>query len=498
MVTILSFLFVFSLIIVVHELGHFWAARFCGVRISTFSMGFGPSLLSATDKHGTVWRLRALPLGGYVKFFGDAGAASNPDTSHLEAMRAEIASRYGAEAVAECYHFKPVWQRAIIAAAGPAANFILAFAIFSVAVAAVGEHGFPPVVGAVTPDTPAAAAGLQPGDVILGAHGRTFRYYSDLQRFAALSAGDTTSLTVRRDGRELAVPVTVGRRTVVDDFGGESSMGYIGVALGLDPVLAAPVPGSPAAAAGLAAGDVVLAVDGAPIRYFAQAQRILDDASPGPVEIEVERDGRTLELALDIPPADADAAGESGAQTGEQAGARAADLGFRLDVADQQIVDRPGPFGALAHGAKWTWDAVTAPVSYIARTVTGRESGRELGSVLRIGKFAGAIAEDAYVAGSSGGGVLGGLWSAIGALVLLAGTLSVAIGLFNLLPIPILDGGHLLYYGYEAVAGRPLGEGAQEWGFRIGLALVLGLAIFVTWNDLRYLRVFEAIGNVLS
>jgi regulator of sigma E protease len=198
----------------------------------------------------------------------------------------------------------------------------------------------------------------------------------------------------------------------------------------------------------------------------------------------VERAGRTLTLEPVIATRTID-------------GEDAAYLGIGADVSDVILKRRFGPLGSLAHGAERTWETGAAPVRYVARTVTGRESGREVGGILRIGKVAGSMAEQAYDAGA-GAGPLAGFMNAVLALVTLAGALSVAIGLLNLLPIPILDGGHLVYYAYEAVAGRPLGEGAQEWGFRIGLALVLGLMIFATWNDLRYLRVFEAIGNVFS
>ena len=490
MVTILAFLFVFSLIVVIHELGHFWAARLFGVRVDAFSLGFGQTLVSVRDRTGTVWRLAAIPLGGYVKFFGDAGAASNPDTDRLTELRASIAEEHGAEAVAACYHFKPVWQRAIIAAAGPFANFVLALAIFTAAVGVLGDRGYPPIVGAVSEGSPAEAAGFAKGDVVAAINGRSIRYYADLQRFAALAGGDDAVITVERDGRPIDLDVTVGRRTTTDPIGGETTMGFIGVSLGFIPMLAEPPEGSIAADAGFAAGDRIVAVNGQPVDYFVEVQQALGDAGGGAVEFTVERDGRSVDLAPVIPAVGA------GAET--QEGPRQP-LGLLADTSDQLLVERFGLVGAVSRGANWTWEAAAAPVRYLGRTLTGRESGRELGGVLRIGKYAGSIAEQAYDNGAaSGGGFFAGLGSALGALVLLAGTLSVAIGLLNLLPIPILDGGHLVYYAYEAVAGRPLGEGAQEWGFRIGLALVLGLMIFATWNDLRYLRVFEAIGNVLS
>jgi regulator of sigma E protease len=484
MVTILAFLFVFSLVVVVHELGHFWAARAFGVRIERFSIGFGKVLVSVRDRMGTEWALSTIPLGGYVKFFGDASAASTPDADRLAELKAEIESAHGRDAVASCYHFKPVWQRAIVAAAGPVANFILAFVIFVFAVAITGDRGFPPIVGAVSPDSPAAEAGFAKGDWIVRIGDRDVRYYSDIQRFAALSAGNTTQITVDRSGALVDLDVTVGRRVTNDPFGGESEIGYIGLVLGLEPIITAPAEGSPAAAAGLQAGDRVLSIGGVPVDYFIDLQLFVANAAPGPVAIAVERDGRRIDLTATL-------------ETRTFEDVEQNYLGVGADASDEIIVERFGPLGTIARGASWTFEAGAAPVRYVGRTLTGRESGRELGGVLRIGKVAGSMAEQAYDAGA-GGGPLAGILSAMLALVTLAGALSVAIGLLNLLPIPILDGGHLVYYAYEAVVGRPLGEGAQEWGFRIGLALVLGLMIFATWNDLRYLRVFEAIGNVFS
>jgi regulator of sigma E protease len=483
--TILAFLFVFSIIVVFHELGHFWAARLFGIKIERFSLGFGRPLVTLRDKHGTEWSIGTIPLGGYVKFFGDATAASNPDTDRLAAMRSQIEAEHGRAVVESCYHFKPVWQRAIVAAAGPFANFVLALAIFITAVGILGDGGLPPVVGAVSSDSPAEAAGIEKGDRVVAIDGKPVRYYRDLQQFAWLSGGNHATLTVDRGGDLLEVPLTVGRRVTTDQFGGESEIGFIGVSPGYPALLAEPPEGSAAAAAGFQAGDLILSAGGVPVDYFVEVQQFLESAPPGPARFVVSRGGERVELTPVV---------EERTIEGEQV--RTID-GLMADISDVIIVEKLGPLGAIARGAQWTWDAGAAPVRYIARTVTGRESGRELGGILRIGKVAGSMAGDAYDAGAAGG-PLAGLASAVIQLVLLAGALSVAIGLLNLLPIPILDGGHLLYYAYEAVVGRPLGEGAQEWGFRIGLALVLGLMIFATWNDLRYLRVFEAIGNALS
>jgi regulator of sigma E protease len=482
MVTILAFLFVFSIVVVVHELGHFYAGRLFGIRIDRFSLGFGPTLATMKDRQGTEWAISAIPLGGYVKFFGDASAASNPDTDRLAQLRADIEREHGAEAVASCYHFKPVWQRAIVAAAGPFANFVLAVAIFSTVVLATGDSGYAPVIGSVQPDSPAAAAGFEKGDRVLAIGGRDIRYYRDLQQYAALSAGDTTTITVERGGEPVDLEVTVGRRVGVDAFGGESEIGFIGVALGLPSLLAAPEPGSPAEAAGLEAGDRVIAIDGAPVDYLVEVCDRAAQAGDGSVTLTLLRNGGRIERTV---------------EQGGVEGAAPICLGLRGDASQELITERFGPVGALARGAAWTYEAGAAPVRYIGRVLTGKESGRELGGILRIGKVAGSLAEQAYDAGEDRGPIAR-FFGAVVALVTLAGALSVSIGLLNLLPIPILDGGHLVYYAYEAAAGRPLAEGAQEWGFRIGLALVLGLMIFAAWNDLRYLRVFEAIGNALS
>lgn len=489
MVTILAFLFVFSLVVFVHEYGHFAAARALGVRVETFSIGLGQTLFSWRDRKGTLWRVAAIPLGGYVRFFGDASAVSNPDVRQLSELRAAIEAEHGREAVDACFHFKPTWRRAVVVAAGPAANFVLAFVIFSALALALGERGFEPRVGTVQESSPAAAAGFEPGDRVLAINDRPVRYFADIRRFAALSGGDDARFTVERDGATLDLDVTLGRRMTEDMFGGESSTGYLGVTVAQTPILAAPRPGSAADVAGLHAGDRILAVGGQAIKDYAEVLRIVEVAPEGPLAVVVERDGRTETLSVTIAVSEVE---RDGAVFEQRSWGAASD--WTVDLTERRF----GLFGAIAAGAASTYEAMATPVRYVARIITGRESGRELGGILRIGKIAGTVAVEAYDAGASGGGVLSGLGSATVSLIGLAGLLSVSIGLLNLLPIPILDGGHLVYYAYEAVAGRPLGEGAQEWGFRIGLGLVLGLMVFAFWNDLNYLRVFERIGNLFS
>ncbi len=367
---ILPFLVVLSVIIFVHEMGHYWVARACGVRIDAFSIGFGRELLGWTNRHGTRWRVAAIPLGGYVKFFGDAGAASTPG-DELDGLTPEER--------AVCFHHKPLWQRAAIVAAGPGINFLFAILVYAVLFSTVGQPKTDPVVTRVMDDMPAAAAGIQVGDRIVSADGVTIERFQELRNHVALRAETPIDLVVERDGQPLHLTVTPRRTTVDTGAGGEAELGVIGI----------------------------------------QAEGI-------------------------------------------------------------ELV-RHDPLSAVWLGVGETWNVAENSLTYVWRIITGRESGDQLSGPIGIAKISGDVAQI---------GVL--------AVVSLMATLSVAIGLINLFPVPMLDGGHLLFYAVEAVRGRPMGERAQEYGFRIGLALILCLFVFATWNDLNRLEVFSFFDKLFS
>jgi regulator of sigma E protease len=361
---ILPFLFVLGLIIFVHEMGHFLVARWCGVAIDTFSIGFGPELVGRNDRHGTRWKLAAIPLGGYVKFRGDENAASVPDREAIAKMTEEERRT--------SFMLKPLWQRAAIVAAGPLANFLLAIAIFAVFFMLNGRPAADTVISSVVPDSPAAAAGFEAGDVIVAINGDDLRNFSELQRTVSRSAGRELVFTVERGGEVLELAATPERREMEDPVGGTYVAGILGV---------------------------------------------------------------------------------------------------QRDVGPEGIPrEQLGPLQAVGAGMSETWFITTRTVEVVYGIITGTQPASQLGGPIRVAQVSGEVA---------------GL--GIAALFSLAAMLSVSIGLINLVPIPMLDGGHLLFYAIEAVRGKPLPERAQDVGFRIGLALVLLLMGFATFNDIIHL-----------
>ena len=397
---ILPFLAVLTLVITIHELGHFLVARLCGVACDRFAIGFGKALVSWRDKRGMEWRIGWIPMGGYVRFSGDEDAASVPDAEDLAELKSAVLAKEGPQGLRRYFHFKPLWQRALVVAAGPAANFILAIAIFTVLALVMGDVKIKPRVGEIAAGSPAAAAGFQPGDLILKADGGPVEDFSDLQQMVVLRTGQPIHFEVQRGAADVQLVATPARRTgaAAAAAGGQSGLGYLGI--------------------------------------VASHTR-----------------------------------------------------------ADIQFVHF-GPLGAIGHGVKQTREILSMTLTYLGRMATGHESGDQLSGPLGILHASGQAAQAAI---SSGPPTIGG--TALRLLINLlgmAGFLSVAVGFANLLPIPVLDGGHLLFYGYEAIARRPLAARVQAAGYRVGFALLVGLMLFVTWNDLQRYRVFHLIGGLFS
>ena len=361
---VIPFLFVLSIVVFFHELGHFLVARWCGVRVLVFSIGFGPEIIGFNDRHGTRWKISAIPLGGFVKFFGDDNVASASNGAQLADMDANERTR--------SFVFQPVRKRAAIVVAGPLANFILAIVIFAAIFMLYGKQTMSARVDTVQPDSAAAVAGFQPGDLVTAINGAAIESFADMQRVVSESAGETLSITVERDGVQRVLKAAPALKDVKDTFGNVRHIGILGISRSM----------------------------------------------------------------------------------------AAADLKF----------EPVPPPRAVWMGVEETWFVVDRTLSYLAGVIVGREAADQLGGPIRIAQMSGQVATIGFVA-----------------LIHLAAVLSVSIGLLNLFPIPLLDGGHLLFYSIEALRGRPLSERAQEVGFRIGLAIVLMLMIFATFNDIVHL-----------
>jgi len=353
---IVPFLFTLTVIVFFHELGHFLVARWCGIRVLVFSMGFGPEVAGFNDRHGTRWKISLIPLGGYVKFFGDDNEASVPDPAVLAAM-SEEERRHS-------FFGQSVGRRAAVVVAGPLTNFILAVIVFAGVFMVFGKPTAIPRVASVEPNSAAAAAGFEPGDLVTAIDGRKIDNFVDMQRIVGFAGGHPLTIVVDRGG----IPVTL---TATPEI--KNNRGVLGVTRSNQP------------------GDVK--------------------------------------------------------------------------------VESVGALDAVKLGADKTWFIVETTLSYIRDVFVGRQSADQIGGPIGIARISGQVAE------------LG--W---GALFDFIGVISVSIGLLNLFPVPLLDGGHLLFYFIEAIRGRPLSERAQEVGFRIGLAIVVMLMIFATMNDILHLR----------
>jgi len=347
------FLIALTLIVFVHEYGHFKVARLCGVKIETFSIGFGREIWGWTDRHGTRWKIGWLPLGGYVRFAGDANAASLPD--------ADRPPKPGE------FHGKPVWQRALVVAAGPLANFVLAIGIFAASYAIVGQPVTEPRIDEVVAGSAADKAGLRAGDLIKSINESRVSSFQDVQEIVMTHAGDSLRMVVDRAGKDMSVVAVPEVSQQSDGFGGKVRMGMLGI----------------------------------------------------------KNSGSTF------------------------------------------IFEKKSVADALRLGVARTWFIVETTFRYLGKLFMAEESTSQLGGVISIAKAAG----DAAAVG-------------VPQFIFMIGLLSVSIGLINLFPIPMLDGGHLVYYAIEAVRGRPLGPEAQEWGFKIGFTVVLALMLVGTWNDL--------------
>lgn len=361
----LAFLFVLAVVIVIHELGHYWAARAIGVKVKAFSFGIGPELYHRIDKNGTRWRIAAFPVGGYVKLIDDENAASFADRSVLERMTVE--ERKGA------FQSKPAWQRAFVFAAGPLANFVLALLLYTSLFWVMGERSAAARVEKVIEASAAQAAGFKPGDLIVSVNGSPIASFDDVRRVTISSTGSELAFVVERAGSKMSLTATPRMTEVSDGLGGKTKVGQLGIS--------------------------------------------------GP-SVPTEWTQKNYNL-----------------------------------------------FQAVGRGATECTRVVTETVKYISRVVTARDSGDQIGGPARIAVASGKMAS------------LG-----VAPLIFFIAFLSMSVGFANLLPIPILDGFHLVMCAIEGIRGYPLAERTQEYAFRLGLAVLAFLFVFANFNDFTWIR----------
>jgi len=457
---VVPFLAVLTVIVFVHEMGHYLVARWNGVAIHTFSIGFGRELVGWNDKHGTRWRISAIPLGGYVRFVGDMNAASTPDNDVITNADPDLAPRLFAN--------KNVWQRISVVAAGPIANVILTFVILYALLLGYGRYTIPPVAADVATESVAEAAGIEAGDTFIAVDGYAVRGFEDFQRLVATSPERPVTIELERDGQAQTIVLVPESIEVNDRFGNRQRIGDVGVfPYVLPPVVGGVIPDSVAEAAGLQAGDTFLSVNGQVVRDFEDFQRLVI-ASPGrEVTIVLDRAGQRQTIALVPEAVDVeDAAGNS--QRIGRVGVSSAE-----PEAPEVTLYRPGPVEALGMTVEEIRFIVQRTAAFLGDFFVGRGDVEQLGGPVKVAKVSGEVATLGIIA-----------------LINLTALLSLNIGIFNLLPVPMLDGGHLLYYLIEAVRGRPLSMKVQEIGFRFGFALVLALMVFTLFNDtlFAYLR----------
>jgi regulator of sigma E protease len=366
-----TFLIVLTVLVFVHELGHYLVARWNGVRVEIFSIGFGRELLGWTDKSGTRWKICWLPLGGYVKFYGDAGVASNPG---------EVLRHMTPDERAVSFHHKPLGARAAVVAAGPIANFLLAIVLLAGLFMFIGQRFTPAEISGVQEESPAAAAGFQPGDRIVRIDGTTIERFEELQQIVEMSPGKQLVVTVRRGGEDRDLTVTPRSIEMTDAFGTARKIGRLGVS-------------------------------------------------------------------------------------------RAGGVEFK----------QHNPASAVWAACREVVNLTVLTMHALGEMIVGARPPDDLSGPIGIANISGKMAERGFVE-----------------IVLFTAFLSLNLGLVNLFPIPVLDGGHLLFYAFEWLRGRPPGERAQEYGFRVGLAVLLAIFVFATWQDLKRLAVFKFVTGLFS
>ncbi len=439
-----TFILVLGILVFVHEWGHYIVARLCGVKIECFSIGFGKEILGFNDKHGTRWKVSLIPLGGYVKMFGDVDPASAGYSNEIEDSKTGKKRKLTKAERNQAFFAKPVWKRALIVAAGPGINYLFAIILLSGLYMYSGEPITPPVAAAVIGSSSAEEAGFQPHDMIVSIDGKPTKSFEDIRREMLIGLDYEKHFVVKRGDETLDIYAKPEKIEQTDHFGFKSSRGLLGLI-------------SPSHAINIK--DIV-EVDGRAYDDAAALKSALRRKFDRDITLTVKK-GKEDTDTLFIRPLSSQNE-EFGSENSEQG-----DILFIAAIKDGKIFVKHPPLEAAREAVNETIDITAGTLKALGQMVTGNRPANELGGIIRIGAIAGDMAQQ---------GIL--------ALIVFTALLSVNLGLINLFPIPMLDGGHLLFYAFEAGLGRPIPEKIQDYAFRVGLVFLVCLMVFANLNDL--------------
>ena len=438
------FLVVLSLLVFVHEWGHYSVAKLCGVHVDVFSIGFGKELFGFNDKSGTRWKFSLIPLGGYVKMRGDVDPASAGHEDTLKNEEGEVRPM-SEEELKKAFFNKPVWKRAAIVFAGPGINFLFAILLFVGLYAWVGKAVTPPLATAVIEGSAAHKAGFEPHDKVIAINGDSINRFDQIRRSVMISVGDGVEFTVLRDGQELILTAYPEVIKTEDRFGFEHSYGFLGV-IGANNGIRS---------------ESIVKLDG------------IDTANDPALirDLLAERMGRRFVISVDEGGEQARSLVIQPLAVGNEALLESnVDEGleplYLASGASEEII-KLSLIDSVGASVNETWEITKGTLYALGQIITGSRSATELGGIIRIGAIAGDMAQAGLIA-----------------LISFTAILSINLGLINLFPIPMLDGGHLLFYAVEAVKGSPLSERVQEYAFRFGLVVLAGLMLFANLNDI--------------
>ncbi len=439
-----AFVLVLSILVFIHEWGHYIIARLCGVKIESFSIGFGPELFGVTDRQGTRWKFSLVPLGGYVKMFGDVDPASARHINGIEEKSAPAGMRsLTSEEKSVAFYTQPVFQRAAIVFAGPAINFIFAVIVLAFLYMFHGEPVTPPMAAGIISGSAAEQAGFLPLDEIVAIDGKKIRRFEDIRREVLVGLDTRREFTIMRGDIKLTIQAAPKKMEDKDHFGFKHSSGLLGLI-------------SPGNAIEI---NRIKKIDGRDVKTVDEARRLLIARMDQTIKIDLDR-GPEVDTLIIHP---------SKIWNEALKDPKHADYSHLViaDPADSEITVHHGLPDALAGAVRETSDITVSTLVALGQMITGTRSATELGGIIRIGALAGDMAKSGVVA-----------------LIAFTAMLSINLGLINLFPIPMLDGGHLLFYSIEIVKGSPISEQIQEYAFRLGLAILIGIMLFANLNDI--------------